>query len=313
MTLVSLALRTQVDRLVIEGGPGPGKGKSVVLLAGDEEYRSEEMLPQLAKILAKRHGFKCTVLFSLDRKGEIDPTVQDNQPGLESLGKADLCIVMLRFRRWPDAAMRHFDDYVRRGKPVIGIRTATHAFAYPKDSQSPFAGYSWDRPDGGFGKRVLGETWLSHWGQHGVQGTMATSPGSKAIWVTTDVYEAHPPPDADVVLWGTVTENLERGAPAATGTKRTSLGTVQGLNDPRMPVAWCRTLGGRQRVFTTTLGSATDLLDEGFRDLLVERVYWCLGLKPPSPRESGLIGDYKPSNFGFGGYRKGKRPSDYAE
>src|SRR5687768_17170857 len=70
--------------LVFEGGEGAGKGKHVVLLSGDEEYRSEEVMPQLGKILSKHHGFKCTVLFAIDKKtGEINPNVTDNIPGME--------------------------------------------------------------------------------------------------------------------------------------------------------------------------------------------------------------------------------------
>jgi hypothetical protein len=53
--------------VVYDGFDGPGNGKHVVLVSGDEEYRSEEGLPQLGKILAKRHGFKCTVLFAVDQ------------------------------------------------------------------------------------------------------------------------------------------------------------------------------------------------------------------------------------------------------
>ena len=68
------------DHITYEGKEGPGKGKHIVLLSGDEEYRSEEGLPMLAKILGQRHGFKCTVLFSLNDKGEIDPTNQKAFP-----------------------------------------------------------------------------------------------------------------------------------------------------------------------------------------------------------------------------------------
>ena len=114
--------------LVYPGGEGPGKGKHVVLVAGDEEYRSEEMLPQLARILSKHHGFKCTVLFSLNAKGEIDPKAS-NIPGLEALASADLMVLFVRFRHLPDDQMKHLADYVDAGKPVLGIRTATHAFS----------------------------------------------------------------------------------------------------------------------------------------------------------------------------------------
>ena len=89
------------------GGPGPGQGKHIVFVTGDEEYRSEESMPMLAKILAVRHGFKCTVLFALDEKtGEIDPLIVNNIPGLEMLKDADLMVLFTRFRELPDAQMK---------------------------------------------------------------------------------------------------------------------------------------------------------------------------------------------------------------
>src|SRR5580698_1774947 len=118
--------------VVYQGGDGPGKGKHIVLISGDEEYRSEEGLPQLGKILAKHHGFKCTVLFAIDPKdGTINPNVNNNIPGLEALKDADLMIIATRFRNLPDEQMKHIVDYVESGKPVIGMRTATHAFNIP--------------------------------------------------------------------------------------------------------------------------------------------------------------------------------------
>src|ERR1700681_301483 len=88
--------------VVFQGSDGPGKGKHVVLVSGDEEYRSEEALPQLAKILASRHGFTCTVLFAIGKDGTIDPNQSDNIPGLEALRSADLMIIATRFRNLPD-------------------------------------------------------------------------------------------------------------------------------------------------------------------------------------------------------------------
>ena len=52
--------------VVYEGYDAPGYGRHVVLVSGDEEYRSEEAFSQLGKILAQRQGFKCTVLFAQD-------------------------------------------------------------------------------------------------------------------------------------------------------------------------------------------------------------------------------------------------------
>src|SRR3954452_14005708 len=122
--------------LVVDGGDGPGKGKHVVLVSGDEEYRSEETLPQMAKILAKHHGFKCTVLFAIDpNTGFISPPTNNNIPGLEALATADLMVIFTRFRNLPDEQMKHVVDYVESGKPIVGLRTATHAFRIAASSK----------------------------------------------------------------------------------------------------------------------------------------------------------------------------------
>src|SRR5260221_5074457 len=106
LNLLARSAAVARDWVVYEGAKGPGKGKHIVFLTGDEECRSEEGLPQLAKILAVRHGFKCTVLFSINPKtGEIDPNTKGNEPGIEALDSADLCVMLLRFREWPDDQM----------------------------------------------------------------------------------------------------------------------------------------------------------------------------------------------------------------
>src|SRR5437868_7084562 len=90
------------DWVVYQGKAGPGKGKHIVFVSGDEEYRSEEGLPMLARILAVRHGFKCTVLFPINPDdGTIDPNNQTNIVGLKALQTADLMVVQLRFRELP--------------------------------------------------------------------------------------------------------------------------------------------------------------------------------------------------------------------
>lgn len=326
-TLAALAAMTQVgpaELLTFEGKSGPGKGKQVVLLAGDEEYRSEEGLPQLAKILAEHHGFRCTVLFSLDDKGFIDPNRHDNQPGLEALDKADLCIMLLRFRAWPDSQMKHFADYLERGKPIIGLRTSTHAFDYPADSKSAYRQFGWKSEEwpGGFGKQVLGENWISHWGQHKEQATMGLpAPGASAmmvmkgvgpIFANSDVYEAKPPSDASILVLGQVLSGMSSANGPAFGAKKRADGVEQELNKPMMPVAWTRFYKGRNRVFTTTMGAATDLLSEDLRRMLVNASYWCTGmeLKIPKKANVSLVGEYTPTMYGFDGFKRGVKPLD---
>lgn len=284
-------------------------GPRVVLLAGDEEYRSEEMLPALAKLLGERHGFRCTVLYSLNRQGEIGPEERARQPGLEALKEADVCVMMLRFRQWPDAEMRFFAEYVQAGKPLIALRTSTHAFDYPADSPSPYATYAWNR-EGGFGKQVLGETWISHWGQHGVQATrghvVADHPvtkGVKDIFVPTDVYEAAPPKEATILVRGEVVNGMNSNARSATGRKRTRQGVEQALNEPMMPVVWVR-----NKVVTCTMGSAQDFENPGFRRLLVNAVKWLSGKSVSGKESVDLVGPYSPSPFGFGTFRRGVKP-----
>jgi len=316
----ALAMATTDLWLTIPAGEGPAKGKHAVLLAGDEEYRSEEGLPQLARILA-RQGFKCTVLFSINDKGEIDPDTQTNQPGLEALKSADLCIMLLRFRRWPDAQMKHFVDYFESGKPIIALRTSTHAFNYPADSSSVYARYGWQSATwkGGFGKQVLGENWVSHWGNHGSQATRGVvtdtnhpvMKGVGTMFGPSDVYEVHLPSDAHVLARGEVVSGMKPEDAAAVGRKKSVFGVEQGLNDPMMPIAWTRS-GLKNRILVTTMGAATDLLDENLRRMLVNGAFWAVGLEGRiDPKmDVSLTPGYKPSPFGFGTYRKGVKPSD---
>ena len=125
--------------VVYQGEQGIGQGKHIVWVSGDEEYRSEEALPMMARIMAFRYGFKCTVLFAIDPEtGVIDPNNQTNIPGMAALDDADLMVLALRFRELPDSEMKHLVDYVKSGKPVIGLRTSTHAFNYSRAKDSPY-------------------------------------------------------------------------------------------------------------------------------------------------------------------------------
>lgn len=305
------------------GAPGlPGSGKKIVMIAGDEEYRSEEALPMLGKLLARRHGFDCTVLFSTNREtGEIDPDEQTNIPGLEKLADADLAFVFLRFRELPDADMKHFVDYVESGRPIIGMRTATHAFDYKRDKESPYARWSWRNPDwpGGFGKQILGETWVAHHGGHGSQSTGGVIEPANAdhpilrglgddVWGPTDVYAANPPADAKVLLRGAVLSGMAQGDAPIEGPK----------NDPMMPIAWVREVevaaGKTARVFCSTLGAATDLMTTGSRRMYVNAAYWCVGLEDRITPDAAadVVGAYDPTTFGFGKWVKGRRASDHA-
>ena len=307
--------------VVYSGGDGPGKGKHVVLVSGDEEYRSEEGLPQLGKILARHHGFKCTVLFAINPKdGMIDPDNRRNIPGLEALRTADLMIIATRFRELPDEQMQYVAEYLEAGKPVLGMRTAVVAFStIPGGKYGKFGFQSKEWP-GGFGQQVLGQTWISHHGQHGKESTHGViAPGAEGhpivrgcedIWGPTDVYTVRIPlpGDSKPLVLGQVLSGMSPTDKPVDGKK----------NDPLMPIAWLKTYQGSRgqtgRAFTTTMGAATDLQSEGLRRLLVNAVYWCVGLEDKIPPRANvaLVGPYQPTRFGFRAFRQGVKPADHA-
>lgn len=303
------------DQFLVFEPPYASHPKNIVLISGDEEYRSEELLPQLAKILAAHHWFRCTVLFAIDKKdGTINPDEVTNIPGLEALDSADLMVILTRFRDLPDSQMKHILDYVESGKPIVGLRTATHAFQLK--SSKTYANYTWNAPDGGFGRRVLGETWIAHHGEHGEQSTRGVFNAAEArhpvlsgirdgeLWSKTDVYQTRLPlpGDSNVLVYGQVLSGMNPKDPPA---------PAKALNDPMMPIAWVKTYQGTSgktaRIFTTTLGTSEDLLVEADRRLFVNAVYWALGLESKiRPRSNvSLVGDYHPHPFGFGGSVKG--------
>lgn len=310
--------------VVYNGTDGPGKGKHIVLVSGDEEYRSEEALPQLGKILAKQHGFKCTVLFAIDPKtGEINPNVNNNIPGLAQLKSADLMIIATRFRNLPEEQMQHMADYLDAGKPILGMRTATHAFNGMKGKFAKYNNGGAKDYEGGFGRQILGEKWISHHGGHGSQSTRGILNKDEAkhsiltglkdgdIWGPTDVYGANPLKPAMVLVYGQVLVGMKSTDKPLEGKK----------NDPMMPVAWTRVLppspsgrgvgGEGTRIFTTTMGASQDLEAAGSRRMLVNAAYWCVGLeKTITPMLNvEVVGDYRPTRFGFNSYTKGVRPS----
>ena len=287
---------------------GPGKGKHVVLIAADQEYRSEYALPMLAKILAKHHGFHCTVLFSLNKNDEVDPTmkirwedktVSHNIPGLEHLDKADLVILFSRLISLPEGQLKHIYNYLDSGKPIVGIRTANHGFLdfdYKKDGK---------RID--FGNDVLGGAFRNHhgrWQQDSTRGIIVEKnknhpvlKGVTDIWGPTDVYRTY----------------KEGGSLPAECTPLVDGQPLMGRkhDDPinpkliALPVAWVKTWTGNSgktaRVFHTTMGSAEDYQSAGLRRLTANAVYWCLSMEQQiDPRSSvDTVGSYDPLGSGF--------------
>lgn len=314
---VAVSAAATAAPLVFEGSRGPGHGRHIVFLADDHEYRSEESLPALARLLAKHQGFKCTVLFGIDpQSGEIVGGDASNMPGLEALAQADLAVVFLRFQNFPPEQMRYFDEYLKRGGPVVGLRTATHGFKIPKDA--PYARYSYDYKGSdyelGFGHQVLGQTWVGHYGKNHAQSTRisllpekAQHPilrGVKDVWVQAGGYVGKPV-QAEVLTLAQPLNGMTPDAPAD-ATK------------PPMPSEWTRTYQGANgkvgRVFTSLYGTSEDITNEGYRRLLVNGIFWALGLEEKIQPDLDIswVGPFKPNTFAGGGYARGIKPEMYA-
>lgn len=322
------AVHAQSSLVLNPPAGAPAKGKHVVLLSGDEEYRSEEALPMLAKILSQRHGFKTTVLFSLNPDGTINPANGQSLADSEALDTADVIVMSLRFRAWSDEALQRFESAYRRGVPIIALRTSTHAFNFP--AASKWAGYSWNNKTtnpGGFGEQVFGETWISHWGKHKIEATRsavepanATDPllrGVGEIFGPTDVYEVALPADAKILLRGLVLKGMQpTDEPADTVKKLAGSTATQPLNSPAMPIAWTRLhqnpAGKENKIFVTTMGDGLDLQDESLRRLIVNATYWAANLPIPAKADVATFDGYAPRMYGFNGYRTGIMPADHA-
>ncbi len=318
VAVCSLSLTASADPLVYEGEAGPGLGKHIVFLAGDHEYRSEETLPALARILAVHHGFKCTVLFTVDPEtGEIDPA-SDFMPGTQVLDTADLAVIFLRFKNLPAEQMQPIVDYLDRAGPVVGLRTSTHAFHIPTDS--PFARYDYvykgAEYEKGFGRQVLGETWAGHYGKNHVMSTRLdivpearSHPILRGVtrpWVHAGGYWTDPTEDSTVLALAQPLTGMTPDAPAAP-------------DKSPCPGAWVRqytgTNGRTGRVFTTTYGASEDIVNLDFRRMLINACLWASDLEEAITPDLNVdfVGAFQPATYRFAGHRRGVKPEDLAD
>jgi type 1 glutamine amidotransferase len=215
--------------------------------------------------------------------------------------------------------MKHFADAVARGIPIVALRTSTHAFRFPDNSPSTYKRFN------NFGREVLGENWVSHWGANRRGATRGViEPGAENdpimrgvsdVFGDSGVYETHPVPDATILMRGHVLKGMNPADEPDTYRKqRKADNQEQPINDPAMPIAWTRLngRGGRaNRVFCTTMGAATDLVNEGLRRMIVNAVLWGFELEIPAKTDVRFVDPYEPTAYAFKGYRRGITPADH--
>lgn len=272
----------------------------IVLISGDEEYRSEEVMPMLAKILSQRHNYRCTVLFAFGPDGAdyIDSNNQQGLRGLDALQTADLMIIATRFRSPDEKQAVYIAEWLKAGKPVIGLRTATHAF---RGGQKFTDDVSYDQ----FGRRILGEQWVSHHGRHKVEGARSVVEAGAAdhpilqgvgsIFAPSDVYGVRHLTDNDkVLLRGAITSSLDPESPNLEDDPR---------NKPMQALAWLHPWhveGGKPgQSFCTTAGAAVDFVDADLRRLVVNAAIFLQGHEVPDSANVDFVDPFYPTFYGF--------------
>ena len=308
--------------LVYPGAEGPGKGKHIILIAADQEYRSEQAMPMMAGILSKHHGFDCTVLFGVNEQGLVDPTLpvypkkgkeeefqSHNIPGFEHLTSADLVIFFHRLLTLPEEKLKQIVSYLDSGKPFIALRTANHGFR----GRLP---YKINGKQVNWGREILGGSFMGHHGRWHADSTRGTiveelkdhpiATGVTDIWGPSDVYRTYKegtslPADCTALVWG---QPLLGRSPD----------DKPNLEKEPLPVAWFKnwkTSSGKEaRVFNTTMGSARDLQSAGLRRLVINACYWGLAMesKITPDRRVDYISKYAPLPSGFAYEKLGVKP-----
>ncbi|MFT5470314.1 MAG: azurin [Verrucomicrobiales bacterium] len=240
-----------------------------VFVIGTPHYNPAATMPPLAKQLEENFGFKTTVV-STDYNAEKNAK---GIPGLEVLAEADVAIFFLRFLTLPENQMAHIDAYLKSGKPVVGFRTSTHAFSYPKDHKLA----SWNH---GFGLDAMGSKYFIH-GQGATQVSKAADHEiltgidlAKPRAAAGTLYLSELPDSATVLLTG-------EGTFKRTGTIKNGFGTHKITSEMTDDVAWTWKTQWGGRVFGTTLGHPNSFADENWVRLAINGIHWAAGKPVP--------------------------------
>ena len=224
----------------------------LVILSAEGEYGAVESMPELAHALQMHHGFSCEILQGVpQRKG----TGRHDISGMASLAHADLVIVFARRRAFPAEQMTYLRHYLQRGGPLIGLRTASHAF--DARGEGPEGHTEWPQ----FDHDVLGGNYHGHFG-NGPVTTVAHAPTGTAHPILKDIK-----------LPFTSSGSLYQNNPIADTARILLTGTIP--SESPEPVAWTHRYGA-SRIFYTSLGGVGDFNNPEFRKLLINAIFWAL-------------------------------------
>ena len=240
----------------------------VVFVAGDHEYSGEATLPILAAELEKNYGMRTKVISAYPNQNS-----EENIPGLEALREADLAVFFLRWRRLPKEQVDYIDEYLKSGKPVMGFRTSSHAFNYPKGHELE----SWNA----FGERAFGSPpgWggaakHSHYGHESTTDVTIVPAAARHPILTGVDPEFH----VSSWLYRVLPDFPKKGAEWLLMGKSVNPNATPAIDQP---VAWTWKNPEGARVFFTTIGHPEDFQVEAFQRLVVNAIHWELGKPVP--------------------------------
>ncbi|MGK2864145.1 MAG: ThuA domain-containing protein [Chitinophagaceae bacterium] len=247
----------------------------IVFVTGDHEYSGEQTLEFIAAELEKNYGYRTKFL-----KAFPDHNAEENIPGLEALQGADLAVFYLRWRRLPADQVQHIEDYLKTGRPLIGFRTTTHAFNYPKghplEKWNAFGEMAFNAPPGWGGK--ANHTHYGHESSTDVtiipeqaKNPILTGVGDNfhaRSWLYK-VLPDYPSNESTALLMG---HSVDPNSAAAFDN----------------PVAWTGKNSYGAKFFITTLGHPEDFKLEPFQHLIINAVHWASG-KPIPKKWAGKM------------------------
>jgi len=227
----------------------------LVILSAEDEYKTEQTLPAFAKAELDA-AFRVTVLVA-------DPKDRTRIPGIEALDTADALFLSVRRRPLSESDLGRIRKFLAAGKPLIAIRTSSHAFAVRGGEKLPEGGSEWKE----FDREILGGNYTGHY------------PEAKKTTVQIVADVKHP------ILTGVKPEpfavgsSLYKTSPLGAGTTILARGSIEG--QPSEPVAWVRERPGGGRVFYCSLGHIDDFKEANAVKLLRNGVYWAMGKDVP--------------------------------
>jgi type 1 glutamine amidotransferase len=247
----------------------------IVFVTGDHEYSGEATLPLIAAELEKNYGFRTKVL-----KAFPDHNSEENIPGLEALKEADVAVFFLRWRRLPAEQVQFIEDYLKTGKPVIGFRTTTHAFNYPKghplEKWNAFGEFAFNAPPGWGGKANH-----THYGHESSTDVTIIPEAAKNPILNGVENNFH----ARSWLYKVSPDYPVKGSTPLLMGHSVNPNTPDAIDNP---VAWTGQNSYGGKLFITTLGHPEDFGLEPFQHLVINAIHWAAG-KPIPKKWAGKI------------------------